>query len=81
MADKKDTHRYSVWDGRKLVYYGITDDLARREAQHRAKRWNFRRMRKEGPAVTEHTARDWEQTRLENYRRGHRGRNPRYNKQ
>lgn len=81
MGKKRDTYRYTLWDRGKKVYIGITDDLARREQEHRAERWRFTTMHREGPVVTRETALEWEQNALEAYRRGHGGRNPRYNKQ
>lgn len=80
MAKKRDTYRYTLWDRGKKVYIGITDDPARREQEHRAEGWRFTSMRREGPALSRPAALEWEQKALEGYRRGHRGRNPRYNK-
>lgn len=81
MAKKRDTARYSLSDGQKIVYFGITDDLERRVAQHRAEGLRFTNVRKEGPLVSRESALEWESGRLDTYRRNHGGRSPRYNKQ
>ncbi len=75
----RNTHRYTLRDKRKIVYYGITNDLERREAEHRAGALAFTTMQPEGPGVTRQTAENWEEQRLAGYRSTHRGRNPRYN--
>lgn len=80
MAKTRDTYRYELRDGRKIVDIGITDDPERREQQHRSEGHCFGNMTLVGPRVTEDSARDWEQDRLETYRSGHQGRLPRYNK-
>jgi len=81
MGKKRDTYRYTLWDGRRKVYAGTTENPDQRKQQHRAKGWRFTTMHREGPVVTRETALEWEQNALEAYRRGHGGRNPRYNKQ
>ena len=78
MANRK-TYRYTLRDKGKIVYYGINNDLERREAEHRDEGKRFGSMKQEGPRVTHQTAENWEEQRLEGYRSTHRGRNPRYN--
>ncbi len=78
MSDR-DTYRYELRDGRKVVQYGITDDPERREREHHDDGKRFTTMNVVGPAVTRETAEEWEEDSLDSYRRGHRGRNPRYN--
>ena len=34
MAKRRDTHKYHLKQGKKVVHKGITYDLERREAQH-----------------------------------------------
>ena len=80
MAKKRDHHRYELRKGHEIVYIGITNDPERRESEHESAPERFTKMNLVGPAVTEESARDWEQERLETYRKGHDGRLPRYNK-
>ncbi|HEX9782101.1 MAG TPA: hypothetical protein VGA56_05120 [Opitutaceae bacterium] len=76
----RDTYRYVLRDGRKVVQYGITDDLERREEEHDADDKRFTSMTPVGPRVTRETAEAWEQERIDVYKRTHEGRPPRYNK-
>lgn len=34
MADERDTSKYHLKEGKKVVHRGITNDLVRREAEH-----------------------------------------------
>ena len=45
---KRDTFKYRVKDGNEIVYYGITNDLERREQEHRNEGMNFTSMEKIG---------------------------------
>jgi predicted GIY-YIG superfamily endonuclease len=78
LAKKRDTSRYTLWDGQKKVYIGITTDKASRENSHRQDK-NFDQMKIEGPKVSRETALQWEQEALDKYRRGHSGKPPKYN--
>jgi predicted GIY-YIG superfamily endonuclease len=40
---QRDTYKYELKDGKKVVYVGITNDPERREAQHRQEK-NFGTM-------------------------------------
>ena len=75
---KRDTHRYTLWDGHEKVYIGQTIDPESREDAHRQDK-KFDRMQVEGPAVTQETALKWEQEVIDTYRRGHGGKPPKYN--
>lgn len=75
----RDTYRYTLRQGNKIVYVGITNDPGQREARHRADGKRFSSMRVEGPRVTRNSAERWESTRLATYRDNHSGRSPRYN--
>ena len=44
----RDTFKYRVKDGNEIVYYGITNDLERREQEHRNEGMNFTSMEKIG---------------------------------
>ena len=76
---KRDTYRYELKQGRKILQYGITDDPERREKEHRAKGKRFSHTLIVGPRVTEDSARKWEDDKIDAYERRH-GRKPRYNK-
>lgn len=76
---KCDYSRYELWNNRKLVYIGITNDPDRRIGEHGGEK-DFSTMRVSGPKVSEGTARDWERDRLDTYRQNHGGKNPKYNK-
>lgn len=76
----RDHYRYELRDRRKKVYIGITKDPERRMAEHLNEGKSFSKMVLVGPRVTENSARDWEQSSLDSFRRGHGGRNPRHNK-
>jgi predicted GIY-YIG superfamily endonuclease len=77
---KRDTFRYKLLDDGRVVYYGITDDPERRREEHKEDGKDFDSMNITRPVVTEKSAEKWEEERLEDYRKRHSGRNPRYNK-
>jgi len=74
----RDHYRYSLWDGHRKVYLGITENPSRRELEHEQDKI-FDRMEIESPRVCYETARNWERDSLETYRDGHNGNNPKYN--
>lgn len=78
MADK-DTYKYILKDGNEIVYYGITNDLERREQEHRSEGLKFTMMEKVGIATTREAAGVWEETSILQYKETHGGRRPRYN--
>jgi len=59
----RDAYKYQFKVGNKVVYSGITKDLARREREHR-KEWPDGRMEQVGRRTTKEAARKWEQERL-----------------
>ena len=75
---KRDTYNYALRDGRKVVYYGVTNDPDRRLRQHVNSGKRFTSMCL-GIKVTKNTAEAREQRRITNYRYKNR-KNPRYNK-
>ena len=77
---QRDTNKYECYDGNKLVYVGITNDLGRREAEHRADGMVFTSMRKVGNITTQQAASDWESKRIQTYVDNHNGSTPKYNK-
>ena len=56
---ERDTHRYNYKVGNKISHTGITNDLARREAEHQAEHPGGH-IEKQGPAVTRESAERWE---------------------
>ena len=76
---KRDTYKYELRDGRRIVYVGITNDIERREAEHRAEGMNFTRMTKVGNITTRNAAEDWEADRIATYKENHHGERPQYN--
>lgn len=79
MADR-DTTRYELYQGNKLQYVGITNDLDRRTREHEAEGMKFTRVEKVGPKVTRETANGWESDRIGTYQKNHGGKLPTYNK-
>jgi len=63
-----------------VKYIGITNDLERREEQHRKDGKRFSHLQKIGSAVNKETAEKWEEQKLKEYRWNHKGKNPSYNK-
>jgi len=59
MVKSRDTYKYHVKVGNKVVYRGITNDLERRAAEHRA-RWPNARIVKIGNRTTREKAVEWE---------------------
>ncbi len=74
----RDWYKYELWNGRFLVYIGITQDPTRRRYEHSRSK-EFTRMKLIGNRTTREAARTWERERLEAYRRNHKGENPIYN--
>lgn len=77
MADR-DTTRYELRDGNRVVYVGITNDPERRAQEHAADK-DFTRMVTVGPKVTRTTAERWEEERIDTYKQNHKGERPKYN--
>lgn len=80
MANKRDTQTCALYQGNEKVYIGTTDDLKRREQQHRDDGKNFYRIEPTSRRMTSDSAKKREADQLETYRRGHKGKNPKYNK-
>lgn len=60
MTSKRDTYKYQFKNGKKIVHGGITDDLVRREQEHRQK-WPKGHITQVGRRTTEEAARRWEE--------------------
>ncbi len=70
---------YTLRQGNKIVYVGITKDPETREQQHRDEGKRFGKLRVEGPKRTSDSAAKWEEQKLAGYRATHGGRNPKHN--
>ena len=80
MSSKRNTVTYDLIKDRKIVYRGTTNDPARREEEHQDAGKRFDSMRITSRRMTEEGAKRKEAENLDRYRRGHNGKNPRYNK-
>ena len=80
MSTKRNINKYECFQGKKLVYVGITNNLARRKAEHRAEGMEFSSMRKVGRSTTPEAASAWETARIHTYQENHGGNTPPYNK-
>ena len=78
MADR-DTYKYELRKGNRVVYVGITNDIGRRKAEHRADGMDFTTIKKVGIATTRTAAEDWESKRIDTYKENHHGCRPKYN--
>ena len=61
MAQKRDTYKYELKQGNKVVYVGITKDPNRREQEHRDEGKRFTSMNIVGNASTRQGASAWEE--------------------
>jgi len=80
MNKKRDTYTYDLKQGREVLYRGTTSDPEGREQEHRAQGKNFSHLKVTSRRMTPEGAKKKESQDLEKYRRGHGGRNPKYNK-
>ena len=60
MGKTRNIYKYYFKVGRKVVHGGITNDLERRELEHRQK-WSNGHILQVGRRTTEEAARKWEQ--------------------
>lgn len=77
---KRDTVNYNLKVGNKVVYKGTTNDLEKREAEHRRDGKEFTHIQQVGNKKTPEGADKVETDQLETYRKNHQGDNPEYNK-
>ena len=59
MAKKRDTYKYQVKVGQKVIHRGITHDLERREQEHQQK-WPKADITQVGHRTTRDAALKWE---------------------
>ena len=62
VPQKRDTYKYDFVKNRRIVHSGITNDLERREREHRAT-YGGGSIRQVGRRTTEPAARAWEKTK------------------
>lgn len=78
MTQDRNTVNYTLYDGHKIVYHGITDNIDRRISEHERDGKDFT-----GYTVSAKRTRDsalnHEREDLERYQRGHNGKLPKYN--
>ncbi len=79
MAQKRDTSKYVLRQGNKVVYVGITNDLERRTAEHEREGMRFTAVDKIGRQTTREAAEEWETARINQYQENHGGETPMYN--
>ncbi len=60
MGKTRDTYKYYFKKGNRIVHGGITDDLERREQEHK-QRWPNGHIFQVGRRTTEDAAREWEE--------------------
>mgnify|MGYP000027324510 FL=1 len=75
---KRNTYKYELTKGNKVVYVGITNNPGRREAEHRQNK-NFDKMKIVGNVSTLAGASQWETNRIQTYMNNHKGQTPLYN--
>ena len=76
---KQKSRTYSLYNGRQKVYIGEAADPERRAEQHRQEGKRFDRVEFTSRPMLKENAQTREAEQLETYRRGHGGKNPRYN--
>ncbi len=77
---KRETVNYNLKDGNKVVYKGITNDLKKREAEHRRDNKDFTHIQQVGIKKTDTGANKEETRQLAVYRKNNGGKNPKFNK-
>jgi predicted GIY-YIG superfamily endonuclease len=60
MPEPRNTYKYHLKIGNKIVHSGTTDDLERREQEHQQK-WPKGHIKQVGRKTTEDAAREWEE--------------------
>lgn len=77
---KRDTYLYSLKEANKIVYIGQSKNPSQRVQEHRDSRKNFTKMDVKSYPMSEKTALNREQEWIKEYKRKHRGKSPKYNK-
>ena len=76
---ERNTYKYELKQGNKVVYVGISKNPERREAEHRQDK-DFGKMVIVGNKSTPECAKQLEDRRIETYMNNHGGDTPKYNK-
>ena len=76
---KRDTVNYTLRQGRKVVYKGITNNPERRAAEHKRSGKKFTSMTT-SVKVSRKTAQKREKSKIKTFKKNHSGKKPRYNK-
>lgn len=79
-AKKQDTAVYTLRDKNEIVYIGTSNNIEKREKEHQDLGKEFTSIRKESRKMTPESAKKREEEKLENYRKNHKSKNPKYNK-
>ena len=74
----RDTSKYVLKQGNKIVYVGITDNPERREAEHNQDK-TFDKMEIVGKKSSRKSTEQWETERIQTYMKNHEGKTPKYN--
>lgn len=77
---KLNTCVYKLSDKNTTVYYGTTNNLERREKEHKDNGKEFTDIEKISRNMTYRSAKKREAKKLESHRKNHNGKNPKYNK-
>ena len=75
-----DTVTYELKEGNKVLYVGTTNDPERREQEHKESGKKFGHMNITSRKMTEEGAKKKEAERLAQYRKNHKNKNPKLNK-
>ena len=75
---ERNTYKYELTKGNRLVYVGITNNPKRREMEHHQDK-DFDKMVIIGRRSTPDGASEWETNRIQTYMRTHNGNTPLYN--
>ena len=76
----KKSQTYALWNKRKKVYIGESEDPQKRAEKHADEGKKFTRVEITSRPMKPENAEKRETEQLKNYRRGHGGKNPKYNK-
>ena len=77
---KRSTKVYGLTDGREIVYFGITNNPSRREAEHlKSETKQFTKMRITSGLLTRESAERREGKNIKRCTQQHAGKSPRYN--
>ena len=79
MSESRDTFKYVLKNGHKIVYIGTSRNPDRRENEHKNDK-KFTHMVIVGNRTTSSGAKKWEENRLKTYRKNHSGKNPKFNR-